>query len=540
MTSKGSETAPRNRRLSRIRGGVNSVNESKGLIAHWPFGDGECFSGVDSGIDVADNPKLHLGTGDFTISTWVHTEGHPEDIVGDIVSKFDPETRRGFSLSVVTLSGMTFTTASNNRNIHFGIDDGRMEKWKDCGRPGRAVHIIAMAVMQGNLYAGTLEMGADEQGHLWRYAGGQQWTDLGATPDGSNAVESIAEFDGALYCSTGRYNPFGSRLGPQLNKRPGGRVYRIEPGGKWIECGKPGSDDATPDDAASDAIYETGRADEACCLTVYRGKLYCTSHHRRGVFVYEGGQQWRNVGPNERIMSFTVFRDRLYALINGRNGVYRYEGGNEWTPCGVPARSEQNYAAVTYAGELYVGTWPECEVARYDGDDRWTIIGRVGYEREVMAMALYNGKVYLGTLPMANVWRMDGKAFTFVGNLDNAPVYLRRVWAMAVYQGRLFAGTLPSGHVKSLQAGRVATHDHALPPGWHHVVAVRESDRLKLYVDGALVSESASFRAEDYNLTNTQPLCIGHGTGHNLRGGLRDLRIYNRALNPTQIQEHRR
>jgi len=503
-----------------------------GLVGHWPMrGD----KGRDCRLEIADHPRLRFGTGDFAISLRIHTDGHSEDIVGDLVSKFDPDTRRGFNLGVVTLSGMTFTTASNNRNLHFGIDDGKLEEWKDCGRPGNAVHVVAMAVARGNLYAATLEMGADEQGHLWRYDGGQQWTDLGSTPDGSNAVVSIAEFSGAIYCGTGRYNPLGSRLGPQLNKKPGGRVFRIETDGRWIECGKPGSEDAVPDDAVSGSGYETGKADEATCLTVYRGKLYCTSHHRRGAFEYEGGQRWRNIGPNERIMSFTVFRDRLYALINGKNGVYRYEGGNEWTPCGVPPRSEQNYAGVVYGGELYVGTWPECEVARYGGDDRWTIIGRVGFEREVMGMALYNGKVYLGTLPMANVWRMDGKEFTFVGNLDNSPVYLRRVWSMAVYQGALFAGTLPSGHVKSIQAGRMATHDRALPPGWHHIVAAREGARLRLWIDGQPVAESSSFNPGDYDLSNDQPLRIGFGVGHPFRGAMSDLRLYNRALTSREI-----
>jgi hypothetical protein len=151
-------------------------------------------------------------------------------------------------------------------------------------------------------------------------------------------------------------------------------------------------------------------------------------------------------------------------------------------------------------------------------------------------MALYNGKVYVGTLPMANVWRMDDKAFTFVGNLDNTPVYLRRVWAMAVSQGRLFAGTLPSGRIKSIQAGRMATHDRALPFGWHHIAAVREQKSLKLYLDGELVATSAEFDAADYNLSNAHPLRIGSGVGQALRGRLRDERIYGRALETRQVQ----
>ena len=67
---------------------------------------------------------------------------------------------------------------------------------------------------------------------------------------------------------------------------------------------------------------------------------------------------------------------------------------------------------------------------------------------------------------MANVFRMDNGQFTYFGNLDNdASVCLRRVWSMSTYNGQLFAGTLPGGNVMRRQAGRAATHDHALPSG---------------------------------------------------------------------------
>ncbi len=538
---------------------------SEGPIAHWPFTE-DCqdtdgvysvekrnvqllvdgpggslptavfFNGLDSSIEVGDHPRLKFGREDFSVAVWIETD-RLADVVGDIVSKFDADARKGLNLGVITNTGVTVTTQPNYRNIHFGIDDARMDQqWADCGRPGSAVHIQSLAVIQESLYAGTFELGAGEVGHLWRYAGEGKWVDLGASPDGSNSVTSITEYDGAVHCCTGRYNPMGSRLGPAQNTRPGGRAYRVESEGRWIECGHPGADDAVPEDQPTTG-YETGKADEAVALTVYHGELYCASHHRRGAFRYEGGQRWKYIGPHERLMSFTIFRDRLYTLVNG-GPVYRYEGGEDWTYCGTPAGSTQTYSAVTYQGHLYAGTWPECEVLRYDGEEGWTNMGRIGYEREVMAMALYNGKVYLGTLPMANVWRMDRGDFTFVGNIDNTPtVFLRRVWSMAVHQGKLFAGTLPSGHVLSLESGRMATHDQAFPPGWHHVVAAREGNCLKLYLDGQLVSTSSSFHPTDYDLANDQPLRIGFGNSQHFRGSMCDLRIYNRALSLQEVQQ---
>ena len=55
--------------------------------------------------------------------------------------------------------------------------------------------------------------------------------------------------------------------------------------------------------------------------------------------------------------------------------VLRYEGGAEWTDCGCPETSTQTYSAVTFEGQLYVGTWPQGEVYRYDGNTTWTCPG---------------------------------------------------------------------------------------------------------------------------------------------------------------------
>ncbi|MCZ6680364.1 MAG: hypothetical protein O7E52_24300, partial [Candidatus Poribacteria bacterium] len=469
------------------------------------------FNGLDSHLVVEDHPAMRLGTGNFSVAVWIQTHEKHGDVVGDIISKFDPEARQGFGLSIVTNTGVTSTTQANYRNLHFGIDQGRIDtNWTDEGRPGNAVQVKALHVSEGSLYAGTFEGGAEETGHLWRYEGTGQWQDLGACPDRSNAVPSIARFDGALYCCTGRYNTVGSALPPPQNTAPGGRVYRVESDGAWIDCGQPGVEDATPE-AQQVNGYETGKADMASSLTLFQGALYTTSLYRRGAFQYEGGQRWKNIGPDRRLLSFAVYKGELYALVNGGE-VLRYLGGNEWADCGTPTGSTQTYGAATYAGDMYVSTWPEGEVHRYDGDQKWTNVGRTGYEREVMGMALYNQKMYAGSLPMANVWRMEDRGFTFVGNVDNTPtVFLRRAWSMAVYDGKLFVGTLPSGHVRSFRAGTMVTWDRALPSGWRHLAAVRIQNRLKLYINGQCVATSAAFHPADYNLTQNQRLTIGFG-----------------------------
>ena len=505
------------------------------------------LAGHGDGIVVDTEQTPRFGTSDFSVSLWVHVDADG-GTVGDLVSRFDPDRRRGLALSCVTNGGVTSTTQANLRGLQFGLDAGRLPDaadptaddvaqaptaWLDRGRAGNAVLVGALHASGGDLFAGTFELESDQRGHLWRFGGGDLWHDLGGTPDGSSMVDSIARYDGTLYCSSGRYLPFGSALGPVRNNAPGGTVWRVDGDGAWVDCGRPGGDDATPEDVEA-AGYATGKADHASALTVYDGRLYCTSFHRRGAFVYEGGTDWRYIGPDERLISFVVFGGHLLALVNG-GPVLRYAGGKAWEPWGHPEGSTQTYSAAVYNGRLHVGTWPTGTVHRRD-EDHWTELSRPGYEREIMAMAVYNQKLYIGALPMAHVYRLDGGQFTLVGNLDSTPsVPLRRVWSMAVYDGQLFAGTLPSGRVRSLRAGVVATDDGPLDAGWHHVAAVRRGRRLELFVDGEGAGRSAAFDPTDYDVDADVPLRLGAGCHAPLRGWLADVRLYDRALSATEV-----
>ena len=140
-------------------------------------------------------------------------------------------------------------------------------------------------------------------------------------------------------------------------------------------------------------------------------------------------------------------------------------------------------------------------------------------------------------MPLAQVYRYDGgERWTLTGRLDETPdAKYRRVWTMAVYRGRLYCGTLPSGRVHALEAGRCASMDTELAPGWHHLAGVRERDRLKPYVDGKLAAESSSFEPADYDLSNGVPLSIGVGPQDHFRGLIRDLRLVRGALGPAEV-----
>src|SRR5687767_269156 len=139
--------------------GVSAQELNEGLIAHWKLagdardhsagkhdaknhgvdlkaGDSARLDGRGAHLEVADSDSLHLGAGDFTLALWVHTEDSLDDVIGDLVSKYDPARRVGFNLSVTHRQGVTHSQA-NFRQIHFGIDDGRQDQpeWLDHGRP---------------------------------------------------------------------------------------------------------------------------------------------------------------------------------------------------------------------------------------------------------------------------------------------------------------------------------------------------------------------------------------------------------------------
>jgi hypothetical protein len=87
----------------------------------------------------------------------------------------------------------------------------------------------------------------------------------------------------------------------------------------------------------------------------------------------------------------------------------------------------------------------------------------------------------------------------------------------------------------SLEAGRNATFDSALEPGWRHLTAVRQAGALTVFVDGEAVAQSSNFAAADYDLSNDQPLRIGCGQHDYFSGRIADLRFYRGALDADEI-----
>ncbi|MFO1095221.1 MAG: LamG domain-containing protein [Planctomycetaceae bacterium] len=473
------------------------------------------FDGISAFVEVPANKSLALGTGDFTLAVWAQTTRELDDVVGDLVSKFDPASRHGFNWCIKDGYGSVGSQA-NFRNIQFGIDSGTEPKWTDCGRPGNAVYVMALAVYDGQLFAGTCESGQDQMGHVYRYAGGTRWIDCGS-PDHSNAVTALAVHEGQLYAGTGCYRLRGSLLPDSPNTTLGGNIFRYDGDGQWTDSG------------------HLEGAEGVGGLCVFRGQLYASSMYHPSQYRFGGGQEWVPVATGLWIYALGVFNHELFGTCWNGCRVFRFDGQN-WSEPAILETAGQTYSFDVHAGALYCGTWKNGHVYYTQDGKTWSDSGRLGNEMEVMGMAVYNGMLYAGTLPLAQVHRYDGDAgWTATGTLDTSDVRYRRAWSMALYQGQLFCGVLPSGHVHALTAGAAVSNDHELAPGWKHLAAVRQGDRLRLYVDGQPVAESIISNPAALDLTNEQPLRIGFGGNDYFCGSLSDLRLYGRALSQDEI-----
>ena len=568
----------------------NTKSLADGLIGHWPLvkdakevsGNGHdakvngvvwradaltdasktgaAFDGRGASLEVPAHPELKLGRGDFSVAAWVWADASTDDVPGDILSQYDPTTRRGFHLGVKTNTGVTFNQA-NFRQLQFGIDNDRASDWRDVGKPGKnSLLAFGLVAHKGRLFAGTCEPGQGDSGHVYQYSHGQEWLDLGS-PAPSNSITAMSSFNGELYVGTGKYRVAGSSLTESSNTNLGGRVFRYD-GTKgdgtstWTDCG------------------QLPNAEAVSGIVVYRGRLYAASLYKpAGFFRYEGNLKWSDVGvpDGKRVEALAVYNGHLYASSYDSGHVFRFDGST-WTDLGQlgdAAENTQTYSFAVYQGRMYAGTWRSGKVylleeretpknpsppaplptteAAVPGPGRgeevsqtrfvWRDVGQLGQELEVMGMLVHNGRLMAGTLPLAEVYQFDGgDKWRRLTQLDTTPdVKYRRAWTMAEYQGQVFCSTLPNGKVHACEVGKLVTWDEEFPTGWHHVAAVKSGGKLMLFVDGKLKSSSTDFNAEDLDLSHDQPLRIGSGPNDFFHGRLRDVRLYRRALSQAEV-----
>jgi len=554
-----------------IASGALHAAEPK-LVAHWPLehdardvvgglhgqaknvtfsggeGRGVEFNGRDALIEITDAPALRLGARDFSFSLRVKCATPMTNTLGDLVSKFDPDRRRGLNFHLAG-SAPSYSSMSDTRHVHFGIDDGYLSEWADHGKPWPSNSLITCLVtFNGELYAGIADADkSPDKAQVFRFAGGKQWVDCGRISDDPDhySVQSMLVHDGKLYAGTGIWDWEQAR--GKLKGLPAAaptHVCVFEGGTTWRDLG------------------QVGTGSRVLALGSFNGDLYAGVDDYGNGHVYryeESAKTWIDCGsPDGRnLESFIAFDSKLYVATHGN--VYEYAGGQTWTRIGNdPHEINQIHSMHVFGGKLLLGTWPQGYVLRYAGGTEWDITGRLGLPEgmplcnEINALSVYNGKLYAGVIPLAECYRYekDGE-WTMLKRLAQRAdwkVYHLSSWlrltCLTSYQGRLFACTgscegraidAPAdetlGRVYSMQAGQVVSHERDIGGEWTHLAGVRHGRQLKLYVNGKLAASSDLRDGPAFNLDNDRPLLIGFGAQHHFTGSISDVRLYDGALN---------
>jgi hypothetical protein len=402
--------------------------------------------------------------------------------------------------------------------------------------------VAGLAVLDGSLYAATWEGPPTERGHVYRLEG-KAWVDCGSPWD-CNAVTRLAVHDGRLYAGVSRLRGGGSGLPDSSNQGPGGRIMRYEGRQEWTDLG------------------QLGDADSVAGLVPFDGDLYAIPMYSEGLYRFVEPGRWAWCGsPGRRLLALGVHDGALYGAGNdhadvvsaiaqtaagkvvpqrspeGGGGIFRYDGGTSWTSLGLQPDTTQVYSIETYDRAMHVGTWPNGIVYRREPHGEWRSCGPLGDETEVMNLLAFNGLLYAGTLPRAKVFRMHGPgAWTEVGRLDWTPdVLYRRAASMAIHRGRLVVGTLPSGHVHAMRVGQAVSSGRAVPPGEHHVAAVRRGPTLELYLDGLVVATERDPAGAILDMGDLPAPTSGSGPRARFAGDVTDLMVHTRAIDASEI-----
>ena len=524
------------------------INVTFGQAEECPRGKGAFFNGRDAMIQVPDSMALRFGHDDFSVSVWVQCEDPVRGVTGDILSKFDPGQRCGINFQI-SGSSPAYNGMSDSRYVHFGIDDGDLGTWTDCGKPWLSnTNVTCLLVYEGELYCGIAD--ADnpmDATKIFRWKGSQEWVDCGRLGKDQDhlSVMSMLVHDGKMFAGTGVYDwvrSAGVDFEPALS-----RVFVYEGGTEWRDLG------------------QVGESVRVLCLCSFDGELYAGLDREGGGHIYKyDGSAWVDWGaPNgNNVQSLLGHAGTLFGCTHGI--IYRYEGGQEWTCIGDrPFENTQIHCMQTIGGKLHIGTWPQGYVLRYEGGEEWSNIGRLGLREgmfecnEINDLTIYNGKLYAGVIPKAQVYRYESDGhWSLLGTLANHPDYIdnnvdtwSRVTSLTLHKGNLFASTSSCkgraidrdpdetlGRVHAFQTGQVVSHERDLGSAWTHLAAVREGRELHLYVNGDLSSTSRAPAGKTFDLSNNQPMTIGFGSQDYFSGSMADLRFYSGAIDEKQVK----
>lgn len=413
---------------------LDAANRGASFAATGPDGKSPAaaFDGIGQHLEVKSVPAMRPGTGDFSVALWVHAV--ESNGGGDLVTMYDAKKRIGFNLALRTNSGVT-TSQSNARQLQFGIDSGSEPKWTDEGRPGNATLAFALVVHDGHLYAGTATNAKDGIGVVYRFDGAGKWADCGS-PDTSNAISALAAYRGKLYAASSKYRFAGSALPESANANRGGGIYRYEGGNRWTEVGRLPETEAVGglvvfrDRLYASSLFKPagffryesenkwtslavpdGKRVES--LGVFHDYLWATSYDGGRVYRYDGAD-WKDfgqLGDNTQTYSFAVHRGRLCVGTWPSGKVFQLNG-DRWDDLGRLGTELEVMGMLVHNGQLYAGTLPKAEVYRFDGGQAWTKTAQLDSTpdvkyRRAWTMAQSQGRLFCSTLPSGRVFALE-------------------------------------------------------------------------------------------------------------------------------------
>ncbi len=326
--------------------------EATGLVGYWPLsGDvkdhsGRGNHGINHGVDlssghfdgcgayieVPDSPSLDFKDGEFSASLWVHTKKDVDDVIGDVLSKYDATVRRGFNLSIQSSAG-GYNSQGSDKHVVFGIDNARTTEWETCGRPSPTSNYVSnsLTVFDGHLYAGTTDGATFEDwSRVYRYLGAQRWEDCGRVGNlRTRGVGPMIVHNASLYVANWSYD--WTRVSKENDQYDDCRVWRYKGGQEWEDCGQPGN------------------CKRLFGIASYRGKLYILGDDHK-CHVWNGDKSWKVVGEFGRYVHPMIVHDgKLYIAGFSKiqvgpylqAAVFSWDGA-EWANLGSPSTTRNS------------------------------------------------------------------------------------------------------------------------------------------------------------------------------------------------------
>jgi hypothetical protein len=434
--------------VSDARAAVGTAHaESRGGVQFKTVGGrpAAVFNGRDGYFEV---PKpVRFGTGDFSVATWVYPDRPFAAIPGNLLSCWDPLQRRGWNFYMQG-SSSAYSSICDSRYLHFGIDHGWNGLERDHGKPWPSNSLISnLIVYEGRLYASIADASEPAAyARVFRLAEDERsWEDCGRLGNDETipSVMSMVVHDGKMYAGTGAwdwYRAFGEDGEHRAPKST--RVYVYEGGQKWRDLG------------------DVGKGSRVLCLSSFDGSLYAGLDSVGGGKLFRlDRDRWIDCGsPDGRnLENLMPCYGALHIATHGN--VYRYAGENKFVLIGKePHGINQIHALHVYNGRLVAGTWPQGYILRHATNGEWEIMGRLGLPpgkdeeiNETNDLEYHNGALYAGLLPLAELYRYErdghwmkigrlGRRTDFTNERSNIASWMR-LTAMASYRGRLFVGT---------------------------------------------------------------------------------------------------